>query len=246
MPSVAYNLSSMSQVLCGEYHSYQPGVTRETETLVKQYEIDIFLQPARIIIAGASNSGKSVLSDRLINRYKSRFDVLILCGKNEPVSGVPAACNLSPKVIASPSIIDPFEYAYQGNTILYVLDDLFMESGNSPIVSNVFTRGRHSNISVIFITQNIFYGGKFTRNISLNATHFFILKSRDLSQIETLGRQIAGKSHGKTVVEVYRRALRENAFGYLLIDTTVKRSILQFRTNVFNEDGKREIIYDIE
>ena len=42
----------------------------------------------------------------------------------------------------------------------------------SPIVAELFTRGRKLNISCIFITQSYFAAPK---NIRLNCTHYFIM-----------------------------------------------------------------------
>ena len=43
----------------------------------------------------------------------------------------------------------------------------------SPIVNELFFRGRKLNISLVFISQSYF---KVSKTIRLNATHFFIMK----------------------------------------------------------------------
>ena len=60
---------------------------------------------------------------------------------------------------------------------LIVLDDLICES-SSDIVLDLFTKGsHHKNISVIFITQNIYYKGKAQRDISLNTKYLILFKN---------------------------------------------------------------------
>ena len=60
---------------------------------------------------------------------------------------------------------------------LTVFDDMIadMESNNtlSPIVTELFLRGRKLNILLVFISQSYF---KVPETMRLNATHYFILK----------------------------------------------------------------------
>ena len=53
----------------------------------------------------------------------------------------------------------------------------------SPIVTELFLRGKELNISLVFISQSYF---KVAETIKLNATHYFIMKThskRELQQI---------------------------------------------------------------
>ena len=49
-------------------------------------------------------------------------------------------------------------------------------SGNQ-LVENLFTNGRHLNLSVVFVSQNLFYMGKKCRTISLNSTYIMVFKN---------------------------------------------------------------------
>ena len=116
------------------------------------------------------------------------------------------------------------------------MDDCFLEAIESKFVVNAFTKGRHENISTIFITQNLFFSGKFTRSIALNCSHYILMHNRDLGQIEVLGRQLYGKSKASNFVDVYKKALTVNIYGYLLIDLGPKTPPeLQLRTNIIDE-----------
>ena len=46
----------------------------EVHTEYTEDSIDLFQQPARIIIAGYSNSGKSQMCSNLINKYHYKFN----------------------------------------------------------------------------------------------------------------------------------------------------------------------------
>ena len=61
--------------------------------------------------------------------------------------------------------------------ILIVFDDMIADMINnnklSPIVTELFIRGRKLNISIVFITQSYF---KVPKDVRLNSAHFFIMK----------------------------------------------------------------------
>ena len=72
-----------------------------------------------------------------------------------------------------------------------IIDDLMQSESGNQLVENLFTSGRHLNLSVVFISQNLFYMGKKCRTIALNSTCIVAFKSpRDQSQIHHLACQI--------------------------------------------------------
>ena len=54
---------------------------------------------------------------------------------------------------------------------IIILDDLMAEATDSPVVSRLFTQGRHRNASVILLLQNMFPKGKYNMDISRNAQY---------------------------------------------------------------------------
>ena len=52
------------------------------------------------------------------------------------------------------------------------------------IVTELFIRGRKSNISLVFITQLYF---KIPEDVRLNTTHFFIMKISKKRELEHIG-----------------------------------------------------------
>ena len=60
-----------------------------------------------------------------------------------------------------------------------VFDDLMRTVMNDDTAVDLFTKGaHHCNISVIFIIQNLFFQGRQSRTICINARHFILLKNR--------------------------------------------------------------------
>ena len=73
---------------------------------------------------------------------------------------------------------------------LLVLDDL-MTSTDDRVV-DLFTKTSHNrNLSVIYLTQDIFYKNKQSRTLNLNSHYLVLLdNARDASQAANLARQM--------------------------------------------------------
>lgn len=123
---------------------------------------------------------------------------------------------------------------YLSTNSLIIIDDLMAECGDDKRMSYLFTKGSHHlNISVVFVTQNIFHHGKEMRCISLNAHYLVLFKNRrDVSQISHLGRQLYPRKL-KFFQEVYEDATK-NAYSYLLIDLkNHSDERMRLRTQIF-------------
>ena len=71
-----------------------------------------------------------------------------------------------------------------------IIDDLMQSVSGNQLVENLFTNGRHLNLSVVFVSQDLFYAGKKCRTISLNSTYNVVFKNpRDQTQIRHLACQ---------------------------------------------------------
>lgn len=103
---------------------------------------------------------------------------------------------------------------------LMILDDLMESVTSSPEMEVLFVRGmHHRHLSVVYINQNMYCKGKYSRTINLN-THILVLMKnpRDVSQLQCLARQaFLGKSH--FLLQAYRDATSE-AYGYLVMDVS--------------------------
>ena len=128
------------------------------------------------------------------------------------------------------------DFASDPRAKLIVIDDLMREASNNSIV-DLFTKGsHHKNLSVIFITQNLFHQGHGQRDISLNTNYIVVFKNpRDRAQIQHLARQIFPENP-RFLQEVYFDAT-SRPHGYLLLD--LKQSTpdnCRFRACVFPDD----------
>jgi len=95
------------------------------------------------------------------------------------------------------------------------------ESGNNTNIYSLFTvDSHHKNISVFYLTQNIFPKEKHARTINLNCGYLIILNNpRDPSQIYHLARQIF-PNDSNIFKEFYEDACESKQFGYLFLDLT--------------------------
>lgn len=211
-----------------------------------QWFIDqhVFKHPFTCTIAGPTQSGKTWLLKQILTYNSSLFDKIpqniVYCystwQKNFETLG-----EIIPKVKFNKGIPDLDEIDSSQINIL-LLDDLMKECEDDPSIQKLFTiDSHHKNISVFFITQNIFSRGKFTRTLNLNS-HYIVLfnNPRDKLQINTIARQMfPGKVN--FFMEAYDDATSK-PHGYLLIDlkqSTESRNRIQ--TDVTPD--KQRIIY---
>ena len=136
------------------------------------------------------------------------------------------------KDLPSEDLID-FVHAKGGvGRKLLIFDDLMEEASRRKDVKNLFTRGRHEDMSVIFLAQNTFQGGHF-REISLNTDYFIIFKNvRDGSTINYLASQMNARDF---LPRAYKHATQD-AYSHPLLDMrsdTDER--LRVRAKVFDE-----------
>lgn len=182
-----------------------------------------FKHPFTCMTAGPTSSGKTYLIRDILKYHK------LLININENILNVVWAYGqwqeLYSKQIENcktiyleglPSEEDLNEYTPH----LVVIDDLMSELANDKKLTNLFTKGsHHKNISVIFISQNIFMQGSQMRTVSLNCHNIILLKNpRDRAQVMRLAYQIY-PNKSKFLIEAYDDATKAE-FGYIRIDLT--------------------------
>jgi len=116
---------------------------------------------------------------------------------------------------------------------LLIIDDLMSEADQR--VTDIFTKhSHHRDVSVMFLTQNLFY--KCARTMNLNAHYLVLFKNpRDASQIAYLARQIFPLK-SKFMIESYEDATAD-PYSYLVVDlkpTTGDK--MRLRSGVFPND----------
>ena len=211
-------------------------------------DLNIFKHPARLIVAGTSNSGKTFLVNSLIKKYHKNFTHIFICGVTE--HDLQNDNDIKNKLYLSKDIIDPIkeldDFEMKNANILFVVDDLQHQAVVSTIVADMYTKGRHNNISICMLQQNLFLKGKFARDISLNASHFILLRMRDITQIQFLARQVYGAGKiSNAFVDLYKHSVLGRKFGYLLVDLALNTpNELQLRSNIVGE-SLCELVYQL-
>ena len=114
-----------------------------------------------------------------------------------------------------------------------IIDDLMQSASGNQLVENLFTNGIHLYLSVVFVSQNLFYAGKKCRTISLNSTFIVVFKNpRDQTQIRHLACQMFHPNHNS-----YKQPTKKKQkipYRYLFLDFHPNSpEIARVRGNIF-------------
>lgn len=125
-----------------------------------------------------------------------------------------------------------------------ILDDLQHLIFDSPIIALLFQQSRHRNISICLLSQNLFPHGKVQRDISLNCTGLFLLKTvRDISSVRTLSYQLNALFPSK-LSEIYINFINK-PFKYVFVNLCVDSpDIFQYTSELFSKDNTCEVFLD--
>jgi len=101
---------------------------------------------------------------------------------------------------------------------LLIMDDLMEEAGNDKRVLDLFTKeSHHRDITVMYLTQDMFPPGKFAKSISRNAHYVITFKNpRDNVGLRNLLTQ-AFPMRWKEVLTTYQR-ITQRPYGYMVLD----------------------------
>ena len=117
--------------------------------------------------------------------------------------------------------------------VLIVFDDMIADMINNkksnPIMTELFIRGRKLNIFIIFITQSYF---KVPKDVRLNSTHFFIMKSVDKRELQQTALNHSLDIVFKNFMKIYKKYTKE-PYSFLVNDTTLQSDgPFRFRKNL--------------
>ena len=201
-------------------------------------------QPASVIVAGPSCSGKSELVEHLVqentlfypppkkivywyDRWQPRFDRMkhhMTFYKGPPPEG---------------ALIKWFKPDDHG---ILILDDLMEESGSDKRVLDLFTKdSHHRGITALYITQNLFPPGKFAKTINRNAHYMICFKSpRDKTGIRNLLLQVYPEKW-RQVLQLFLK-LTSRPFGYVMLDLhPASDDCLRIWSHLTNAEGAPQV-----
>ena len=125
---------------------------------------------------------------------------------------------------------------------LLILDDLMRESCKDTSIYDIFTvDSHHKNISVFFLTQNLFPKEKNARTISLNCNYIITTcNPRDRAQLFHLARQMYPDKM-QYLLECFKDSM-DKPYGYTVLDLTqTTPGYLRVQTGIC--PGEERIIY---
>ena len=129
------------------------------------YDIFKLDHPFSMLVAGPRGAGKTefikqLLSLKCFMMRNPSERIVWFYGRHQP----DLFCSLAQEI--------PFIVFYEGlptNTEVMsdrrkqnvcIIDDLMQSASGNQLVENLFTNGRHLSLSVVFVSQNLFYTGK--------------------------------------------------------------------------------------
>jgi hypothetical protein len=199
-----------------------------------------FKSPFSMVISGPSGSGKTTFLLKFLSEYKNLINPIpksVLYCYSEYNEKIKIMQNGG--VIVHAGVPDEVLLNQQVKPSLLILDDL-MQDATENFLTKIFTKqSHHQNISVIFITQNLFEPKlKVARN---NSHYIVLLRSPSAAlQIRNLGTQLFPRQLD-FFLDAYKLATSAK-FGYLVLDLHPgSETVLRLRTNIFKERDDEEL-----
>jgi hypothetical protein len=205
-----------------------------------------FKHPFTCITGGPTSCGKTVFVSKFLQNIDvmidQKIEEIIWCfGESQPMhEELKNSLSTPIKFIEGIPNLNDIASESKPPARLIVIDD-FMREADGKVV-DIFSKGsHHRNLSIIFITQNIFFQGKGARDMSLNAHYLVIFKNpRDRSQFQSMARQIYPENT-KFITEAYADATSK-PHSYLLLDMRQSTpDAFRFRTEIF--PGENQFVY---
>ena len=119
--------------------------------------------------------------------------------------------------------------------VLIVFDDKITDMINNkklnPIVTELFTRGRKLNISIVFIITQSYL--RVPKDVRLNSTHFFITKIPNKRELQQIALNHSSDIDFKDFMKIYEKCTGK-PYSFFVIDTTLSSdNPLRFRKNLW-------------
>ena len=125
--------------------------------------------------------------------------------------------------------------AAMGESSLIIFDDLINSKYLEEIANLFVVDGRHSNYSMIYLSQRMFVNNEYFRQISNNCDYLVIFRNpRNYSEIRTLAQQITPLN--LELIQIYSKACKF-PFSYLFINLTQEgEEKVKYLSHLFDYD----------
>ena len=208
-------------------------------------QFNVQLEPEfKIFLAGPSKSGKTNFCSQLLSNLST-------IAKSKPVTTIYVYATWQSKLkeMKQQGLVDVFLQggsdleerlkrvrAKSPTPTLIIFDDMMMDKANLPYISKLFAIGRHSKLSLIFITQKIFVNDDSIRVIRENSDYYVLMKNpTNVTTISDISRQLTGNT--TLVRNIFWRATHNKPYSYLLCNVTQQASQqTQFLSELFERD----------
>jgi len=183
-----------------------------------------FAHPFSCVIAGPSQSGKTVFLRKLlkgahlyIHEAPERIVWCFGIQNDEQLNSIKNGVNIPIDFVEGLPDLNSFS---SNERSLLILDDLMFDAGKNSEIADLFTKhGHHKNISVILVLQNLYHKASYMRDIHTSCNFLILFKNpRDNAQIRYLERQCFPQWKNY-LTEAYVSAC-SRPYGYLGIDLT--------------------------
>ena len=198
------------------------------------------------MIAGPSQCGKTTFTRQLLQQTDSLFERSIR--KIVYCYGQWQECfkDMATQVTFVEGIPEDIPSLFPPNCRpgVLVLDDLMRNCSDDERILDLFTKvSHHCDVTCIYLTQNLFPPGKFSRSISLNAHYIIAFNNpRDTLGFRTLAQQ-AFAGNVPYVWESFQDAT-SHPFGYLVLDLHPRTpNIHRLRTRILPTSHSYPVIY---
>ena len=85
-----------------------------------------------------------------------------------------------------------------------MIADMINNKKLNSVVTELFTRGRKLNISLVFITQSYF---RVPKDVRLNTSHFFIMKIRNKRELQQIALNHSSDISTKDFIKILTKIL---------------------------------------
>ncbi len=190
--------------------------------------------PFRLIIVGGSGCGKTNLLLNMLLKWL-RYDNLYLISKSlnqDKYLFLIKFMEDAEKELRIKEDNDNFKFFYYGDKLedipdidsldpsldhLIVIDDFLMES-KSDKIKDLFSRCRHKNISVIFISQSYY---EIDKTVRLNASHYIIFDVNNKREVSALSQDVGKNLTNIQFKKLFFNSVSDN-YSFLFVDKDKK------------------------